>query len=55
MCLCSVLDFKGFHFIQDVPHQTSATGAEYAVSTKATDHQYDDVKDKGPAPQGVRN
>jgi len=39
--------------MQDVPHQTSASGAEYAVSTKAGAHQHDDdVKDKGP--QGVR-
>jgi len=32
--------------MQDVPHQTSASGAEYAVSSKAVAHQYDDVKDK---------
>jgi len=39
--------------MQDVPHQTSASGAEYAVSSKATAHQYNDVKEKSP--QGVRN
>ncbi|XP_065910676.1 uncharacterized protein [Dysidea avara] len=38
--------------IRDEPG-TSTTGAEYAVSTKATGHQYDDVKDKSPAPQGI--
>jgi len=38
--------------MQDVPHQTSASGAEYAVSSKAAAHQHDDVKDKKQ--QGVR-
>ena len=35
--------------VTSVPHQTTATGAQYAVSTKAADakdpHCYDEIKD----------
>ena len=37
------------HIVTSVPHQTAATGAQYAVSTKAADakglHRYDEIKD----------
>ena len=40
-------------FKQNVRHLTTASGAKYAVSTKAKAHQTDN--EKGKTPQGVRN
>ena len=55
MCTCLNTFHKLFCTLlqQNVPHRTSASGAESAVSTKLKAHQQDDVKDK--TPQGVRN
>ena len=38
------------HIVTSVPHQTAATGAQYAVSTKAADakdpHRYSEIRDE---------
>ena len=38
------------HIVTSVPHQTAATGAQYAVSTKAADakdpHCYNELRDE---------